>query len=246
MPGGGKYFCFTLNSNSEKGEHINWPSTKVCPVLDWWERRLDNGLTYLVCQVEKAPSTGKYHLQGYIALDKRTMLTMLKRLFSATAHWEVARGKPAENRTYCTKAETHVNGPWEFGELPEGQGSRSDLKTLMADVQADKTNCDMLISSEGKSAKFAKHIDYMRFCLNRKKSDRQLTGVKVIVLYGPTGVGKTYSAVNYFGAADSAGVANYHLQECPSTKDAKLWLDGYEGQRVLILDDFSGDFCNYR
>lgn len=25
-----------------------------------------------------------------------------------------------------------------------------------------------------------------------------------------------------------------------------MWFDGYSGQKTLILDDFSGDFCNYR
>lgn len=241
MPSAGaKNYCFTLNSNSDKGEHINWPTVKDCPVVDWWNHRVENDLVYMICQVEKAPSTGKYHIQGFISLSKRTPLTMLKRLFSKTAHWEVARGTPKENKEYCTKSESHINGPWEFGELPGGKGTRSDLKGIFKMVSEKKDNLAILKATEGKSSRFEKQINYIRFTLNEADSDRQATGVKVIVLYGPTGVGKTYSAVNTFGKSD------YHLQECPSHKDTKMWFDGYQGQKTLILDDFSGDFCNYR
>lgn len=234
-----KNWCFTLQSDPAKGQHIAWPTIKECPV-DWWVRHEDNGLVFLVCQVEKAPATGKYHVQGYVCFAKNTTLPTLKRALSATAHWESARGTPLENQAYCTKDESRVNGPWQFGVLPQGAGSRSDLRAIYGYLQAEKSNAEILETTEGKSAKFEKHINYIRFTLNESRSNRQVQGVRVVVLYGPTGVGKTYAAVNFFGLTD------YHLQECPSSKDSRFWFDGYQSQRTLILDDFSGDFCNYR
>lgn len=239
MPAGqAKNWCFTEQANEKKGQHLTWPTMKTCP-LDWWERHEQNGLLFLVCQMEKAPSTGKCHCQGYIALKDRTSLANIKRLFSATAHWEICRGTPKENQAYCTK-EPRLAGPWEFGTLPDGTGTRSDLKSVYSSVKAGQTNFEILESTGGKSARFAKAINYMRFTVNETKSDRQLQGVRVVVLYGPTGTGKTYAAVNYFGGR------SYHLQDCPATPNSKLWFDGYQDQQVLILDDFSGDFCNYR
>jgi len=234
-----KNWCFTLQSDPSKGQHIAWPTIKECPV-DWWARHEDNGLVYLVCQVEKAPNTGKYHVQGYVSLDKKSVLTTVKRLFSATAHWEPARGTPLENQDYCTKEASRVNGPWTFGVLPQGSGTRSDLAAVYGYIKSDKTAAEILEITEGKAAKFEKHMNFIRFTLNEIKSDRQLQGVRVVVLYGNTGVGKTYAAVNYFGGND------YHLQECPASPISKFWFDGYAGQKTLILDDFSGDFCNFR
>lgn len=77
--------------------------------------------------------------------------------------------------------------------------------------------------------------------MSEASSDRQLQGVRVIVLWGPSGAGKTYAAINYI-----AGGNNYYIAECPSTKGSKLWFDGYEGQKTLILDDFDSSFCEYR
>ena len=81
----------------------------------------------------------------------------------------------------------------------------------------------------------------MRFTVGEQESDRQLQGVRVLCLYGPTGTGKTYAAINLI-----ANRRDYYIAECPSSRGSKLWFDGYEGQKTLVLDDFSGDFCDFR
>ena len=62
-------------------------------------------------------------------LSSRKRLSFLKKISPefAKAHFEVARGSPESNRAYCTKSDTRVDGPWEFGALPFGQGHRVDL-----------------------------------------------------------------------------------------------------------------------
>jgi len=61
----------------------------------------------------------------------------------------------------------------------------------------------------------------------------------VVVIWGPTGAGKTYSAVNVL----AKGVP-YYIVEAPAKKNDKIWFNGYQGQKVLILDDFAGEVCN--
>lgn len=182
-----KCWCFTLHSNEMLAEHFSWPTAKVCPIAAWYDRPDDKGLVYMVCQVEKAPGTGKVHIQGYMSFSARTSLANLKRMFSAGAHWEVARGTPKENQEYCQKEKSRLAGPWEYGTLPQGQGSRSDLRAVYQMVKERKTNYDILEASEGKAAKFSKAIQFMEFACAERDSDRQATGVNVYVLYGATG-----------------------------------------------------------
>lgn len=83
-------------------------------------------------------------------------------------------------------------------------------------------------------------IKYARNLATEAQSDRQSLGhLRVIVSYGETGTGKTFSAIN-FVARDQA----YYKLSAPSLKGGKLWFDGYEGQKVLIMDDWDGQCCS--
>jgi len=136
------------------------------------------------------------------------------------------------------KEDSRVNGPWEIGQERDSQGKRNDLEAIGALVKARKTNYEIIEELGASASKFAKNIAFLRFVNSESESDRQLQGVRVICLYGSTGVGKTFAAVNYI-----AGGKDYYIAEAPSTRGSKLWFDGYESQRVLILDDFDGDYC---
>lgn len=128
-------------------------------------------------------------------------------------------------------------GPFELGERPE-PGKRNDIKEIFKEVKAGKTNGELLEITDGTAARYERMIKFMRFTHNEQQSDRQLQGVRVLVLWGATGAGKTYAAVNVI-----ANGTDYYIAEAPSVKGSKLWFDGYEGQRILILDDFDGDYC---
>lgn len=77
---------------------------------------------YVVFQKERCPTTGREHYQGYLFLEGHNGLsrnTLLRRLPCLTsAHLESAKGSPRDNREYCTKEESRIEGPWEFGDLP--------------------------------------------------------------------------------------------------------------------------------
>ena len=58
--------------------------------------------TYMVWENEVCPSTGRKHLQFYMAFKKPYRLTALKKLHP-TCKWIACDGTAAENRVYCTK-----------------------------------------------------------------------------------------------------------------------------------------------
>lgn len=133
--------------------------------------------------------------------------------------------------------ESRLCGPWEFGTPSAGQGTRTDITAIGEAVRAGNSNLELIDSLGYQVARYSKHIDWIRFNTMKPRSDRQLVGVKVIVLYGPTGTGKTYAAVNKLANQD------YHIVSAPSHASEKVWFDGYEGQSTLILDDFNGSWC---
>lgn len=98
-------FCFTVNNPEFEPD---FDATK---------------LRYLVYGREVAPSTGTVHYQGYIYFhNPQRFNTVRNHPGLETAHIEVAKGSPEQNRAYCTKEGNFK----EFGEIPN-QGKRNDL-----------------------------------------------------------------------------------------------------------------------
>jgi len=192
-----------------------------------------------VFQIERAPTTQKLHMQGFIQFTTARAMGFAKKLIGNNPHLELMKGTVEEAVAYCRKDESRVCGPYLIGEEPAGgQGKRTDLDRVRELVKERKPVYDML-EEDARFAKFEKAINMMRFAYMEKDSDRQEQGVAVKVFFGATGLGKTYSAINHCCANK-----DYYIAECPSQKGSKLWFNGYEGQRTLILDDFSGDYCS--
>lgn len=59
---------------------------------------------YAVFGREKCPTSGRPHLQGFVACHKQLYLSQMKKLFpDGQAHFEIAGGNPEHNRRYCIK-----------------------------------------------------------------------------------------------------------------------------------------------
>lgn len=53
--------------------------------------------------IEKCPTTGKTHLQGYVEFEEKKRPLETKALAYFKGHWEKAKGDRAENLKYCSK-----------------------------------------------------------------------------------------------------------------------------------------------
>src|SRR5271169_6377734 len=111
-----KHFRFTRFQLDDVMEHpiIN-PET-------WKDMR------YCVFQLERCPRTSRLHYQGYVQFLERKRLRALKQ-FDGVANWGNCDGTADENRAYCTKEDTRMKGPWEFGTMTS-QGRRKDLEEI--------------------------------------------------------------------------------------------------------------------
>lgn len=218
-----KNWCFTLQASSEE-DRVTWAAPGApCPLGKWCEHP---HFEYLVCQLEKAPETGQLHLQGYIQFSQNARLAAVKKL-NDKAHWETRKKSHEAARDYCKKADTRVNGPWELGheQVPK-QGKRTDWADVSTKIAQGCTKKQVLLDHPH-LAPCVRGIDAL---VDAHRKDPPLQrDMDIWYLYGPTNTGKTHRAMTTFPKAYVTKGKYF---------EGKTF-DRYEGQEVLIMDEWS-------
>jgi len=198
-------FCFTLNNYTE----------------DVYQHLLSIDCKYVVIGKEVGDS-GTPHLQGFMSFkDARTLSTLKK--INAHAHWEVCKGLPSQNRTYCIKdgvfeeVGTCPKDPSDKGKAEQDRWAGALLavqESRLEDVPAD-IMCRSL-----------KQIDYA--CARIKASKRKLEDLSSDVvnewIWGPTGTGKSHTA-----REENPGLF--------SKLSFAKWFDGYDHEECILIED---------
>lgn len=197
---------------------------------------------WMVCQLERAPTTNQFHWQGTIYFKNARTLGGCKRLLDQTVHWEIARGTFHQQKTYCLKDESRAPPPYykslEAGEMPS-QGRRSDILQMIAYID-DHPNVTELELWRMDPNTMIQYGNRMMRLVHLQRPVRSWTPV-LIVLWGPTGTGKSYRAHTW---AQEAGQALYVMPTPPSAT-SQPWVDGYDAHPIVLLDDFE-DQVPYR
>lgn len=202
-------FCFTINNPKVgNGGSLSTYFNDVIPKCK-----------YLVYQVESGKKHTK-HLQGYIYFKSKKSFGQVKKLLGSVAHIEHARGSAKQNRDYCTKVESRLEGPWEFGKMPK-QGKRNDL--LKAKRMIDKGKSEKQIADKifGTYVRYYKGLNRYRLLVTKKRNFK----TRVVYIYGETGVGKSKFA--------------HTFQHAFWKQSGNKWFDSYEGEDVVIFDDMN-------
>ena len=218
-----KNWCFTLQASSEE-DRVTWAAPGApCPLGKWCEA---GHFSYMVCQLEKAPETGQLHLQGYIQFTQNKRLSFVKKL-NDKAHWETRKASHEAARDYCKKADTRVNGPWELGEeLVPKQGKRTDWAEVSTKISQGCTK-KQILQDHPHLAPCARGIDALIDA--HRKDPPLMRDMDIWYLYGPTNTGKTHRAMTTFPKAYVTKGKYF---------EGKTF-DRYEGQEVLIMDEWS-------
>jgi len=203
-----KSYCFTLNNYSdEEYEDI--------------KRTLSSCSEYAIVGKEVGVQ-GTPHLQGYCKLRERNSIVGIKTLLSRRAHYEVAKGKASDSRTYCSKEGDF----WEHGDCPG--------------LSKKRTRDELAVEWRGRLGEGRSGI--LRFADDNPgvfawsghtllRNSLGLTGavsrpdIHVRWIYGAPGVGKSRFAHEQF--------PDGYIKE-PRTK----WWNGYLLEKEVIIDDF--------
>lgn len=184
------------------------------------------GCVYMIYQLEIGDNN-TLHYQGYIEFNKKKRLTTAKKLIDKRAHLEVRRGTQQQAIDYCNKTDTRVmdTEPFIFGiPTPCEQGKRNDLlavKEMIEKGVPEKTICD---EHWKPWLNYHKAFKMYRTLITPKRDWK----TEVTVMIGPPGCGKSKACL-------ATGERDQQYW-----KQRSQWWDEYEGQPIVILDDFYG------
>jgi len=210
-----RYWCFTLNNPQPEEDPNSW------------------GGSFCIWQLERGEE-GTLHYQGYIVFKNNKRFVALKAI-NPRAHWEPRRGTHEQAVHYSTKPhlgcscvhcakctpESRVDGPWTHGEIPK-QGKRSDLLLLKERLDTGVSVKDIWADPE--TFPIVSKYDRVPSLYRLATVPQRRFKTHVLVLYGPPGLGKSYFPATVYPDA-------YY-------KNNTEWWDGYEHQKVVVLDDF--------
>lgn len=193
---------------------------------------------------------GTVHYQGYTEWLNPIPLTTCRNLLP-TAHWEVRKGTQSQAILYCLKdyldqqtqspeviyQDETLAGLEQFGLLTVGIEKEQKLldyiSTLSTKKQSKLLNLKRLID-EGVQEKDLWDEDFETMVRHHRalnsyrlvKVTPRSHPMEVIVIFGPTGTGKSrWCAENYPNAY---------------WKQLGKWWDGYQGHEAVIIDEFYG------
>jgi len=217
-PTQGKNYLFTYNNYTLSPEELE-------ALFKRWS------YTFLVFQKERGQE-GTPHYQGYVEFARQTRYSSINQaLPDGEAIWFRRRtfGTGQAAADYCRKEDTREDGPWEYGELRVSQqGRRNDLQAFTDAVRSGKRTRELI---DDFGAVLAKYPRYYATLQSLHMPLLRPDGVRVELSFGDTGVGKTRAVMDQY-----AGDPDFF--RAPIGQG--FWMDGYDGQRVVLLDDFAG------
>lgn len=192
---------------------------------------LDHPMTGCRYQIWQYERVSHLHIQGYVYFDNartgRAVKTLIHEWCGVEANMRIARGSAEDNKIYCSKEESRVEGPFEHGDIPN-QGNRSDLAVAWELYQENGISKDLVDNYTSQmlmyGEKMKKLLQELR--LSHWVQRKGYEPPEVIVLWGPTGTGKTRRAMEE-GAIKCKYTSRYQWGH-------------YEGQPVVCFDEFKG------
>lgn len=208
-------YVFTVNNYDDEDEHQVY-------ALAW------ENLVRYICVGKEVGESGTRHLQGFVCFSQPKSLNQVKKLFP-TAHFEEKRGTFQQASDYCKKDGDY----FEWGSLPMDDNRKGDAGAAAMEELMQRT-CECIRKGDYKSIPYAAthHIKAAEYrVLKEAQQDRNLDIIdgemEHLWYYGKAGTGKSRKARD-----ENPGA---YLKMC------NKWWDGYNGQDVVIIEDFDKD-----
>ncbi len=179
-------------------------------------------IRYICRGIEICPKTKRTHQQGWVQFNTPKGFARCKKLLgSDTIHIESCMGSTYSNEKYCKKDNKFI----KFGKFIT-QGHRTDLDQIKTEIEQ---NVGMRKIASKHFKNFCRYYSafYKYRQLHLKDATSPFRKVKVVLICGPTGSGKT----------------RYAMKKKPFKiqGDNLQWWDGYEGEETILIDEYNND-----
>lgn len=196
-------WCFTLNNPGNASmECMHSPELK-----------------YSIYQHERG-AQGTEHYQGYVHFIRSRRFSYVKSFLPAGSHIEPANGTAAQNKVYCSKDDTRIGGPFEFGQVPFA-GKRNDIASFKDAIDSGATDEALWDTCPGAYLRYARMVPVIRSMKQPKRSWK----TEVYILYGLPGTGKSE------WCKQNLPDAYWKPTNC-------IWFCGYTGQEDVVIDEY--------
>lgn len=194
--------------------------------------------TAAVFQKEKGENTGYEHYQCYgqnvAPIRWTTLKNKLRKAGFQDTHFEKQWATGEACYKYCTKEESRLEPPQTIGTIAmhNKPGERTDIQAIKDKVlNQGMTYDDLLLDDDtGNVARYRMLIRDLESAKQRQLlKTRKWRNVTVNYLHGKTGIGKSRYVVDKYLPGELYRATDY----------SHLW-DLYEGQSVLVLEEFTG------
>lgn len=218
-------FLFTINNPSIFDEHALSEIRFRCKFLQY--------------QLERGED-GTEHYQGLICFKNPHTFQALKFLLPR-AHIEHVR-KLAAAYEYTRKAETRIAPTVSYGDPPSSclpnrrrkRGPGADLQDLRSLLDRGAKRSFIARNFFNLFLRYDRGISSYISITSPKRTFKTI----VTVLYGKPGTGKTTKVLRMCSALEELGRSVYW-------KPSGDWFDSYEGQSVVVFDDFMSQDMRY-
>lgn len=185
---------------------------------------------YYTIGLEVCPDTGRKHLQGYIYFHHPRPFSAVLSDLGTHLHLENAKGTPQQNISYCQKGNDYI----ENGRQPV-QGKRNDLIDYKDAILSGASESDLINDHTECLAKYDRFYKRVRNVVLEQEA-KKMTAPEVIVLVGEPGIGKTRYIY------DNEPLSDIYKVEVGDGSSGSIWWDGYDGEPVILIDDFHSNF----
>ena len=189
------------------------------------------------CMADEIGENGTFHTHLYVCCNTQVTFEEIKGLFP-TAHIDLVRGTSTENRNYVFKTNKWSNNPkaetnlhdshYEWGVMPDDDKKIERLSEMYSMIQEGYTNYEIL----GRDKKRFLLLNDLWKMRKAVESDR-FRVIHHTFVEGLAKIDRTSFIL------DRHGHDNVYI-----IRDYERLFDAYNGERVIVFDDFEGQISD--
>lgn len=191
----------------------------------------NTGIGYITGQLEEGEESGYRHFQMYFAFKDKKLGKTVINFFKANkiniGEIERRKGSHEQMVKYCTKGDTRIKGPWEWGSDMDIKQKKKPTQLILERIR-EGTTIKALLDDDETFWVTLRNKRNLESALELYSEPRDFK-TEVYIYWGISGAGKSWKA------REEAGKGAYHM----SSETGGFW-EGYDGERNVIWNEFDG------